>query len=118
MPPDTPSTTSVIPTASLRRDGGSGLAGRGFGLGVDVLDSQQIGVDLAQRDRQGLLLDTGLEERSDVLEQTFAELGVVGVDLARTLGGVEDQLVLAVRLLQKIVQRRVGDADGSRACRG
>ena len=50
-------------------------------------------------------------EGADVLEQALAELGVVGVDLAGTLGAVEHQLVLAVGLLEQVVDRRIGDAD-------
>jgi len=50
----------------------------GLGLGLE-----QATVDLAQRDRERLLLDVGVEERTDVLEQALAELRVVGVDLAR-----------------------------------
>ncbi len=48
------------------------------------------------RDRQRLLVHVGLDQRADVLEQALAELGVVGVDLARALGGVDDQAVLRV----------------------
>ena len=55
-------------------------------------------VDLAQRDRERLLLNRGLDQRADVIEQTLAELGVVGVDLAGALGCEQDQLVLGVRL--------------------
>ena len=45
------------------------------------LELDQVGVDLAQRDGQRLLLRRGLDQRADVLEQALAELAVVGVDL-------------------------------------
>src|SRR5690606_32644495 len=98
--------------------GGDRSCGGSLGGGIDGRAGQQTLVDLAQRDREGLLLDLGLEERSDVLEQAFAELGVVSVDLAGALGRVEHELVLRVGLLQKIVDRRVGDAFGNGARRG
>src|SRR5689334_15538969 len=121
MPPETPRTTRVPagPVMGLdlllaeRRGGvGSGLhAGSLFSgqrLGVDLLHGQEVLVDLAQRDREGLLLDVGVDQRADVLQQALAELGVVGVDLAGALGAVEHQLVLAVTARQQLVDRRVG----------
>src|SRR3954454_14868299 len=118
MPPETPRTTRLSFSS-----GGSGLArvgGRGLGCGllgcqlgrVDVLAGQQVVVDLAQRDRERLLLDVGVHERADVLQESFAELGVVGVDLPGALGAVEDQLVLAVRLGEQVVDGGVGDTLG------
>ena len=91
---------------------GGGLLGGELGR-VDVLAGQQVaGVDLAQRDREGLLLDVRVDQRADVLEEALAELRVVGVDLPGTLGAVEDQLVLAVGLGEQVVDRGVGDALG------
>src|SRR5215218_3537044 len=122
MPPATPRTTDGRTPASTEASGpamslmvvgwvgslgseagveGCGLAGLLLGgqLGrVDVLAGQQVVVDLAQGDRERLLLHVGLDERTDVLQEALAELGVVGVDLPRPLGAVEDELVLAVRL--------------------
>src|SRR6476620_11479752 len=100
MPPETPRTTLTVigRLASLRGVAGGSLSGGGLGGGVDVLAGQEVVVDLAERDRERLLLDVGVDERADVLEQALAELGVVGVDLAGTLGAVEHQLVLAVGL--------------------
>jgi len=46
---------------------------------------EQVGVDFPHRDRQGLLLEAGLDQRADVLEDAVAELVVVIVDLARRL---------------------------------
>src|SRR4051812_11595493 len=70
------------PAASLRAVGGEGvllvLAG---GVGEQAL------VDLAQRDGERLLLGRGVDQRTDVLQQALGELAVVGVDLARALGG-------------------------------
>src|SRR3954453_18887959 len=45
---------------------------------------QQTLVDLAERDRQRLLLGSGVDQRADILQQALGELAVVGVDLART----------------------------------
>src|SRR3954452_15659657 len=77
---------------------------------VDLLDGQKVVVDLAERDRERLLLDGGVDQRADVLEQALAELRVVRVDLTSALGRVQDELVLGVGLLQKVVDRGVGDA--------
>src|SRR5918995_3906168 len=118
MPPETPRTTREVTArlASLRGVAGSGLSSSGLGGGVDVLAGQEVVVDLAERDRERLLLHVGLEERADVLEQALTELGVVGVDLTGALGAVQHELVLGVRLLQQVVDRGVGDAlgDGAR----
>src|SRR3954468_655127 len=89
----------------------AGLLGGELGR-VDVLTREEVVVDLAQRDRQGLLLDVGVDQWADVLEQALAQLGVVGVNLAGALGAVEDQLVLAVGLGQQVVDRGVGHALG------
>ncbi len=72
-----------------------------FALGV----LEQIGVDLAERDRQRLLLEAGLDQRADVLEDAVTELVVVVVDLARTLGRVDDEGVLRRGALEEIVDR-------------
>jgi hypothetical protein len=48
---------------------------------VSVSRGEQTLVDLAQRDRQRLLVDLGLDERADVVEQALLQLRVVGVDL-------------------------------------
>ena len=58
------------------------------------LGGQQAAVDLAQGDRQRLLLRGGLHQRADVLQQALAELAVVGVDLAGALGREDHQRVL------------------------
>ena len=111
----------VISTATIAAYVGLGGLGGGAGprllLGgelrrVDLLDGEQVVADLAQRDRERLLLDVGVDQRADVLQQALAELGVVGVDLPGALGAVEDQLVLAVGLGQQVVDRGVGHALG------
>src|SRR3569833_811690 len=89
MPPPTPRTTLGLLT-----------------LGV----LEQATVDLAQRDRERLLARTRLDERADVLEQALAQLGVVDVDLAGTLGRVDHQRVLRADLLEQVINRRGGDA--------
>src|SRR5215813_2161205 len=96
MPPATPSTTR------------GAAAGRMSAL--DRLRGQQAAVDLAQRDRERLLLRRGLHQRADVLQQALAELAVVGVDLAGTLGGEDHQRVLGLGLVQQLVDGWVGDA--------
>src|SRR5206468_639697 len=53
----------------------------------DDLDAEHPLLELAKRDGQRLLLAARLHQRPDVLEQPFAELGVVGVDLAGALRG-------------------------------
>src|SRR3978361_878133 len=73
---------------------------------------EQALVDLAQSDRERLLLGGGIDQGADVLEQAFGELAVVGVDLTRALGGEDDQAVLAAGALEQLVDRRVGDALG------
>src|SRR6476659_449563 len=114
MPPETPRTTLTVieRLASLRGAAGCSLGSSGLGGGVDVLAGEQVVVDLAERDRQRLLLDVRVDEGADVLQEALAELGVVGVDLAGTLGAVEHQLVLAVGLGEQVVDRGVGDALG------
>ena len=71
---------------------------------------EQVFVDLAHRDRQRLLLQAGLDQRADIFEDAVAELVVVVVDLARALGGVDDQRVLAGRAVEQLVDGRIGDA--------
>ena len=117
--------------ASISRRRGRRRARRAASTARRRSRSRSAGVDLAQGDRQRLLLHVGLDQRADVLEQALAELGVVGVDLAGPLGGVDDQGVLGVGLLEQLVDRRMGDAlgarrlrsrrslfDGERGCRG
>src|SRR3954463_16559632 len=101
MPPLTPRTTCRPFIPGGRSD-----------LRFELLERQRVLVDLAQCHRQRLLLHVGRDERADVLEQTLAELGVVGVDLPRALGGVDDERVLALDLVEELVDRRVGDALG------
>ena len=69
-------------------------------------------VDLAQRDREGLLVHLRVDEGPDILKQPLLELGVIGVDLAGPLGGVDDQRILAVRVGQQVIDGRAGDAGG------
>src|SRR5260370_42492199 len=85
---------------------GTGSGGR-F-LWLDGLRGQQPLADLAQRDRQRLLLDAGLDERPGGLQQPPAQLSVVGVDLPCPLGGPDDQAVLADDHAEEGINRRVG----------
>src|SRR3954469_10686045 len=68
-------------------------------------------VDLAQCDREGLVVDGGVDERSDVVEQrSLVQVGVVVVDLTRTLARENHELVLRVDAREQVVDRRVDDA--------
>jgi hypothetical protein len=96
---------SVILVA--RNVGGSGRrvvrvrAANGFVVfGIDIAARQLAGVHLAERDREWLLLDGGLDQWPDVVQQALTELGVVGVDLTCPLRGEEDQFVLRVGMGQ------------------
>src|SRR4051794_28490095 len=110
MPPETPSTICrAAPSdgpAAVRSASPDGPVKELLALGV----LEQPGVDLTHGHRQRLLARAGLDERADVLEQALAELGVVVVDLAGTLGRVDDQGVLRAHRLEQLVDRRVGDA--------
>src|SRR4051812_32844056 len=105
----------------LRRGARAEPAGRGEDGVLSVLAGgvgQQTLVDLAERDRQRLLLRRGVHQGADVLQQALGELAVVGVDLAGTLGGEDDQAVLVAGALEQLVDRRVGDALGGRGDSG
>src|SRR4051812_33866919 len=102
MPPATPTTTRGRPVSS-------GMAAARYGLGLDRFRGEQALVDLTQRDGQRLLVHVCLDQRADVLEQSLTELGVVGVDLTRALGGVDHQAVLGASAVEQLVDRRVGD---------
>src|SRR4051794_2610515 len=117
-PPLTPSTieltTSILPTRRRTRHwlpgaSSSILGARRDGQPASVLAGgvgQQTLVDLAERDRQGLLLRSGVDQGADVLQQALGELAVVGVDLAGALGGEDDQAVLAAGALEQLGDRR------------
>src|ERR1700753_529597 len=97
MPPETPTTIrlrSIYPPGLL--------------LALGVLE--QIGVNLARGDGQRLLLQSRLDQRTNVLEDALAELVVVVVDLAGPLRGGDHQGVLAPDAVQQLVDGRVGDA--------
>src|SRR3989440_12072901 len=81
-------------------------------LAFDGLDAEHPLLYLTERDGQRLLLAARFHQRPDVLEQAFAELRVVGVDLPGALRGHDHQPVLAVRDFEKLVDRRAGDAGG------
>src|SRR5699024_9250283 len=85
---------------------------------VDLADREQALVDLAQGDRERLLLVLDVHEGADELEQALGELRVVRVDLAGALGAVQDQGVLRVDGLQETVDRGVRDAFGLCDCSG
>ena len=57
---------------------------------------EQVAVNLPQGDRQRLLLDARLHQRTGVLEQALTELRVIAVDLPCALRGHDHEAVLAV----------------------
>src|SRR3954468_979675 len=107
MPPLTPRTTC----RSLIRSGWSDLR-------LKLPEGQRVLVELTQGHRERLLLHVGRDERADVLEKTLTELRVVGVDLPGALRGVDDERVLALALVEQLVDGRVGDALGIGGCAG
>src|SRR3954470_1317119 len=106
----------ALPNRGWARPGSRPERARGGKDGVLSVLAGGVGeqalVDLAQRDRQRLLLRGRVDERADVLEQALGELAVVGVDLPRALGGEDHQAVLAAGALEQLVDRRIGDALG------
>src|SRR6476469_9596643 len=109
MPPETPTTIRLRSLMSaLRPRGSSRPPPKDLALALGVLE--QVGVNLAHRDRQRLLLQARLYQRPDVLEDAVTELVVVVVDLTRALGGVDDQRILAGCAVEQLVDGRVGDA--------
>src|SRR3954467_14920829 len=101
MPPLTPRTSSRPFMPGGRSD-----------LRFELLERQRVLVAVTQGHRQRLLLHVGRDERADVLEQALPELGVVGVDLPGALRRVDDEGVLALDLVEQLVDGRVGDALG------
>src|SRR3954449_7217947 len=101
MPPLTPRTTCRSLIRPRRSD-----------LRLELLEGQRVLVDLTQSHRERLLLHVGRDERADVLEKTLTELRVVGVDLPGALRRVDDERVLALDLVEQLVDGRVGDALG------
>src|SRR4029077_3243066 len=82
------------------------LANRASGL-VGVLDLA-LG-DLLEGHRQ-VVLRAGLDERRQLLECALAELMVVVVDLARTLGRDDHECVAAVDVPEEFVETRLNHA--------
>src|SRR4051794_39734461 len=122
-PPLTPSTIEltslILPTRGRTRQflpgASSSVQVAPFGAAGSVLAGgvgQQALVDLAQRDREGLLLGSGVDQGADVLQQALGQLAVVRVDLPRALGGEDDQAVLAAGALEQLVDRRGGGGPG------
>src|SRR5438309_10985967 len=89
MPPVTPRSTRAMPPAS------------GLGLPVLVLDLARF--DFLERDRE-VVLGAGLDHRRwELVERALAEVVVVGVDLARALGGHDHAGVVGVDDLEQAV---------------
>ena len=82
----------AVAVMTARRSGTSGRSGLGS---IFSAVSRPALISRSAID-SGFSCDVGLDQRADVLEQALAELGVVGVDLAGALGGVDDQAVLGV----------------------
>src|SRR5699024_8241966 len=79
---------------------------------------EEVGVELARSDGEGLLVELGVDQRADVLEDALLDLVVVRVDLPGALRGEDHEGVLGRRPVEELVDRRVGDADGSVVQRG
>src|SRR5699024_1154231 len=80
--------------------------------GVVLRGGQQAVVNFAQRNGQGLFLYFGLYERTDILQEALTELGVVGIDLPGTTGGIDHQRILRIGRFKQLINGRVGDAFG------
>src|SRR3990172_8699837 len=72
--------------------------------------------NLLERDREGLVAQSGLDERRHELGAALAELVVVGVDLPRALGREGHQCVLGVDLRQEVVDLRLDHGCGDPSC--
>ncbi|MBG9885040.1 hypothetical protein ABE10_00250, partial [Bacillus toyonensis] len=78
---------------------------------LGVADAELVLVDLVQCDRERLVLDRGVHERADVVEEVaLVQVRVVVVDLARSLRGVDDQFILGLDALEQVVDGRIDDA--------
>ena len=76
-----------------------------------MAQAQLVFVDLVQSDREGLVLDGRVDERTHVVEEVpFVQVRVVVVDLTRALGREDDELVLRVDLREQVVDGRIDDA--------
>src|SRR3954452_10197067 len=115
MPPLMPTTILMMgPAGYRRRPAAPGGCRRARGS-LRAREAELVLVDLAQRDRQRLFVDGGLDERADVVEEAaLVEVGVVVVDLPSALRGEDYEAVLRVHLRQQLVDRGVDDAFGSR----
>src|SRR5690554_4029226 len=83
----------------------------GIPLFGEGLENQFVFVDLVQRNRERLVIDGGIDERADIVEEaSLVQVCVVVVDLAGTLGREDDQRVLGVDLREQLVDGRVNDA--------
>ena len=83
----------------------------GHRTSLGVTEAELVLVDLVQSDGQRLVLDGRVDQRADVVEQVaLVEVGVVVVDLARALGGVDHELVLRVDAVEQVVDGGIDDA--------
>ena len=80
--------------------------------GLDGSGNQQALVDFTESDGEGLLIQLGVYQRANVLEQALVELSVVSVDLACALGTKDDQSVLRVGSFKQRIDRGIDDAFG------
>src|SRR3954469_7254560 len=100
MPPVTPRRTRR-PASKLLDANSVGTFGTDVALG-----------DLLEGDRERLFAKAaGLDERRHELSAAFAELVVIGVDLARALRGDDHERVLRVDLREQIVDLRFDHAE-------
>src|SRR3989337_303360 len=104
MPPQTPSRTRAPRTAPRSKPAPlpkSVLAGP-FVRDLPLRD-------LLESDRERLTARVRGDQGRDELTDAFAELGVIGVDLARPLRGHDHQRVLRVDLREQFVDPRLDE---------
>src|SRR6478609_3818844 len=86
---------------------------RGPRISLCVTQAELVLVDLVQRDRERLVLDRGVDERADVVEEVaLVQIGVVVVDLTCALRRVDHELVLRVDAVEQVVDGGIDDALG------
>src|SRR5688572_2390929 len=105
IPPAMPTTTVRRPSSPFV------IAEAEVRSAAERLHDELVLVDLVEGDRERLVVDGGVDQRADVVEQRpLVEVGVVVVDLTRALRGEDDQGVLGLHLGEELVDGRVDDA--------
>src|SRR5919198_4417581 len=108
MPPVTPSRMCLPASAEDSTPSSPVMLGSGAGWRFEPLEVHLALGDLRERDGQRLGAEiAGLHERWDELAPALTELVVVGVDLAGSLGGQDDQGVAGVDPFLQVVDLRL-----------